>query len=143
MTQPEYRALQYREEPDRGEGRNFAVIAHDGFDRHVAGVGLDGAGKMDYGALASLVRRNREGAWIFSEWMSSLRALAASGSGAEIDQALDRIERSQRFIVAQTAEIAEDPGTVDIAAAIDDLRRRVLFRPSLSRSLWRGRSSSS
>lgn len=129
MTRLEYRVLQYREEPDRGEGRNFALIAHDGFGRHVAAVGLDRAGKIDYGALESLVRRNRDGAWVFAEWIGWLRALADSGSDAEIDQALDPIERSQRFIVALPAEIAEYPGTVDIAAAMDDLRHRVLYRP--------------
>lgn len=130
----EYRIFQYREYPQRQEGRNFAFLARIDGQYHLRALGLQVAEAVpDLAYYRAIAPRQLELRWVFAEWLRWLQDLVRWGNeqserGTEVEQALDRLAALDRQITVTPPhhESGQDTRIVDL---LNDLERRLLGSP--------------
>lgn len=126
-----YRPIQFVADPLREEGRNVAVLGHDGRRVHLRALGLGRDGTVELGYFRAVAGERREEAWVYGEWIAWFRHLAAhEGQQQErLDVLLDALDGRGSPIVARDGGVVDDRENRAPEAVMDDLFKRLVGRP--------------
>ena len=127
----EYRLLQYREFPERQEGRNFALLARAGGQTHVRAVGMQRNGAIDFSYYRAIAPRQINEHWVFGEWLQWLQDLATwndawNPENLISDRILDQIAANGRQIVTTPSRFEDWPDINDVDVLLDNLEERLI-----------------
>lgn len=105
----QYWVIQFVPDPLRGEGRNVALITHDGERARLCALGLDRNGRVDLGPFETLAGKHAPSAWVYGEWVRWLQDLALHEG-----QSVERLDAVLNDVAAQGLHFTAQPaGTVD------------------------------
>ncbi len=127
----EYRLLQYREHPERQEGRNFALLARAGGQTHVRAIGMKRNGFIDLNYYRAIAPRQIQEHWVFGEWLQWLQDLATwdgawNSDSPLVDTLFASIAAQERQIVVTAPRTEEWPGSHDVEVMLDSLEDRLI-----------------
>ena len=127
----EYRLLQYREHPERQEGRNFALLARAGGQSHVRAIGMKRNGFIDLNYYRAVAPRQIQEHWVFGEWLQWLQDLAAwdsawSSESPLVDTLFASLAAQERQIVVTAPRTEEWSGFHDVDVMLDSLEDRLI-----------------
>ena len=127
----EYRLLQYREHPERQEGRNFALLARAAGQTHVRAIGMKRNGFIDLNYYRAIAPRQIQEHWVFGEWLQWLQDLATwndawNPENPISDKMFDQIAAGGRQIVTTPSRIEDWPGVNDVDVLLDSLEERLI-----------------
>ena len=106
----EYRLIQFVPEPLRNEGRNIAIMAHDGKQAHFRAIGVDASGEIDLESFKTMSGKARDNAWVYREWVGWFQDLRDNEGRdrAELFAILDALEFSNpNFVVRGKGELTD------------------------------------
>lgn len=132
----QYWVIQFVPDPLRGEGRNVALVTHDGQYASLRALGLDRNGRFDLGPFTTLAGTHAPSAWVYGEWVRWLQDLTLhEGQSMErLDAILNDVAARGLHFSALPAGTVEAPKTADPERATSWLFRRLIRkvrRPSV------------
>jgi hypothetical protein len=127
----EYRLLQYREFPERQEGRNFALLARAAGQTHVRAIGMKQNGSVDLSYYRAVAPRQIQEHWVFGEWLQWLQDLATwdsawSSDSPLVDTLFASLAAQERQIVVTAPRTEEWPEFHDVKIMLDSLEDRLI-----------------
>ncbi|MCE5360490.1 MAG: hypothetical protein JJ714_05790 [Acidithiobacillus sp.] len=127
----EYRLLQFRELPERQEGRNFALMAKAEGQTHVRAIGLKRNGFIDLNYYRAIAPHQSQEHWVFGEWLQWLQDFATWSDAWNpehpiSDQIFDRIALEGRQITATPSRWEDWPDVNDVNILLDSLEERLI-----------------
>jgi hypothetical protein len=131
-----YRPIQYVEDPFRGETRNIGVIAYGMREQHFRCLGDQNAGEFDLAPFSRLSRTARDNAWVFNEWATWFKDLAAEDLDCDdkLQERLDQLERDGAPFIAGREGIVEVPDGESTENAVAWLYDRLVREPQARNS---------
>ena len=126
----QYWVIQFVSDPLRGEGRNVAVIAHDGRQAHLRALGLRRNGQVDLSYFEALANRHAPKAWVYGEWVRWFQDLAIhEGQSVErLDAILNEMIANGIHFTALTAGTTDVPKPASPEHAMNWLFERLVGR---------------
>ncbi|XTI73274.1 hypothetical protein ACQAYK_03940 [Acidithiobacillus sp. AC3] len=130
----EYRILQYRESPQRQEGKNFALVVRIDGEYQLRALGLRKGKPLDLAYYRAVAPKQSEWHWVFAEWVRWLQDLLCSGNvgndgGDTVNQELDRVAALDRQIMVTPPYLEDWSAEDDWERVLWDLETRLLGMP--------------
>ena len=127
----EYRLLQYREYPERQEGRNFALLARVSGRTYVRAIGIKRNGSIDLNYYRAIAPHQIQEHWVFGEWLQWLQDLAVWDAAWNpkkplADELLASLGAQERQIVVTAPRTEEWPDFHDVDVMLDTLEDRLI-----------------
>jgi hypothetical protein len=128
MIQMNYRLAQYMKDPEKQEGKNFALIAHDGERSHLRALGLSDDGKLDLEAFDTFLGREPGGGWIIAEWVDWIRHLTEHEGKDEsiLNEFLEAANAQLGALFFSPAMSLELPYETSIELALNEMAGRLI-----------------
>lgn len=126
-----YHLIQYQDDPFSAEGRNVAVLAHDGSRAHLRALGME---KYQFQPVffRALSRKARDSAWVYREWIEWFRYLINNEgkNPATLQEELHRLTSIGGLVVAGEG-IMEGVDYFEVESAMDQLFQRLVKIPTI------------
>lgn len=94
-----FHVIQYLDDPLTGEGKNIAVLAHDGRRAYLRMLGLEDY-RLRTGFFSAISPKAHASAWVYREWAEWFQRLVNGGGGDQsaFESELARLEQGRHLI---------------------------------------------
>lgn len=130
-----FHVIQYLDDPMTGEGKNIAVLAHDGRRGYLRMLGMEGY-RLRTGFFSAISPKAHASAWVYREWAEWFGRLASEDGRdrSVFTSELTKLEQGRHLIATGEGELEMEPGS-NPEEAMDYLFGRLVRVPKLSPAL--------
>lgn len=123
-----YWVIQFVPDPLRGEGRNVAIITHDGERASLRALGLDRNGRVDLGPFTTLAGKHAPSAWVYGEWVRWFEDLSLyEGKSVErLNAILNDVATQGLYFTALPAGTVDTPKSASLEQVTSWLFKRLV-----------------
>jgi len=130
-----FQVIQYIDDPLAAEGRNIAVLGHDGKRAYFRALGMDGH-EFHPSHFKAISPRTRASAWVYNEWMEWFRYLTLYewSNPDDFHAVLESLNKGQKIMIGSVG-VLDGGSDAKPEEAMDYLFRRLVKIPKIQPDL--------